>query len=290
MLASRPGHAARLGVQLKPNAELIQQILRADNYREFILVFLGANKKRVNFADLARKMNFSSRAYVSDMMNGHKPMTANAFPRFVTALKLTGLMNQLFQLLVLKEEKHLPRDKSLTNEKILEKIGEIKTKLRDKYLNPGFQSDLQFISYDVFTVYAALGSQAKGASISEILQRTQIAEQNVASILNSLMGANFVIKKGERFFASNINFDVKNLGNNLGFKQAFVHATHLMTKKAAQMEEHPEDLFFHTAFSVQKNKVPEMRERLQELLYEYLDSEQDEDGDSIQKLTLAFYH
>ena len=55
------------------------------------------------------------------------------------------------------------------------------------------------------------------------------------------------------------------------------------------MDQHRDDLFFHTAFSVKKEKIPVMCEQIQELIYECLDSEQDEDGDCVQKITLGFY-
>lgn len=61
------------------------------------------------------------------------------------------------------------------------------------------------------------------------------------------------------------------------------------SKKAINTDQHQDDLFLHTAYSVKKEKIPVMRERIQESIYEYLDSEQDEDGDCFQKITLGFY-
>ena len=273
---------------MKSNPQLVEKLIQAENYREFIRITLGDSKK-LNLADLARKMGFSSRAYISDLMSGKKRMTANAFPRCISALKLNGLLAQLFQLLVLKEEEHLPREKGLTKERIEERLKETRQRLKEKYLTPSNSSDLNFLSYEVFSVYAALGSHKQGASLSDILKRTQIHETTVSSILNSMMEAQCIVKKQDRYFASRINFDIKNLGTNLGFKQAFIQATQHLGKKAQQMEQHPTDLFFHCAFAVNKDKIPEMRERLQELIYEYLDNQTNEDGDTVKKITLGFY-
>jgi hypothetical protein len=50
-----------------------------------------------------------------------------------------------------------------------------------------------------------------------------------------------------------------------------------------------EHLFFTSAFSVPRRRMPALRRALQDLILEFVDDSETPDGDSIAKLVLGFY-
>jgi len=274
---------------MKITSELAQQLLECSSYRDFIQVaIVHSSGKSLNYAAVARKLNFASRAFVYELLQGRKAMTANSLSKFVSALKLSGPIAQLFQYMVWFEEPKLARSSGFTEEKIRSKIKDLRKKISDKYISAPLVTP-DFISYDVFNVYASLGSTENGASFSDVLKKSGLTESVVDTILHHFVQNGFAYKKDERFYSTQTSIDLKSLGNNIGFKQAYLEAIKKLSKKAIQMEDHKQDLFFHTAFSVRKEKLAEMQERLQELILDFLDDEQDENGDTVQKITLGFY-
>lgn len=274
---------------MKITIDLATELIKCESYRDYIQVaIVHSTGKSMNYAAVARKLKFSSRAFVYELLQGRKAMTANSLNKFILALKLKGPFAQLLQYLVWLEEPKLALSAGVTEEKVRLKINDLRKRIAEKYVSAPLNNP-DFISYDVFNVYASIGSETVGSTFSEVLQRTGLTESTVNSILHHFELAGFVYKKEDRFFTSKVNVDMKMLGDNIGFKQAYLEAIKKLSKRATQMEENKQDLFFHTAFSVRKEKLAEMQERLQEVILDFLDNEQDEDGDTVQKITLGFY-
>jgi uncharacterized protein (TIGR02147 family) len=111
-----------------------EDLLRTDDYREFLKDYLEKTRIRnrpVNLADLARKAQFSSRSFVSDVLRGKRRITPSSLPRFKQALGLTGAWAQYFELLVMLSENDC-RPARQTDEKTCEKIDAVRKKIRDK--------------------------------------------------------------------------------------------------------------------------------------------------------------
>jgi hypothetical protein len=55
------------------------------------------------------------------------------------------------------------------------------------------------------------------------------------------------------------------------------------------MAEHPDCLFFHTAFMVPRDRIPILKEKIREVILDTIDQQQVDDGESVVRVTLGYY-
>lgn len=255
------------------------------NYRRFILKVLES-EPRLNQAKLAARAQIKSRSFVTDLLKGSKRITPKTLPRFVEALKLKGAQKQLFEFLVMREERDC-RPPRLTEEKILESIAKYSQsseKTRAEILS---KKEVVFSSKDVFTVYAALGVPGVGATILEIKQRTMLAESSIKLVLDHLVRHGLLEKIGEKYSVTEANIDLSGLG--ITFKKSYLESLSEILQRANAMEAGRGDLFYRAALSIDGKRVPELRSRIRELIQEFVNQEQSLEGDQVWKINLAFY-
>ncbi len=271
----------------------MQNISSVENYRQFLKLALESqfNKNgKPNLAEFSRRAGFASRSFIVDVLGGRKHLTVRSFPKVVQALKLKGDLRSFFETLVFLEEPEL-RPKSYKEASLQQKLQALRIRLQQKSItnNPRSKSQKLFSTKHVFTVYAALGSQEKGASLAEISERTGLSDNTILSTLDILREQGCVRFSRARYFATLVHFDIEALGENQGFLSIFKASLEQLALTADRKKNDPETLIFHSAFSVEKYRLAELKNKLEQLLFDFVTSEQVDDGNTVAKLSVGFY-
>jgi len=273
-------------------------LIEVIDYREFLRLWLDqkaeARGKKINYSALARKAGFSSRSFIKEVLEKKRRLTNKSIPKFLRAFDLKGREARFFECLVALEESDI--DLGFKNqEQIYSEIARIKEKWRRK-MNPASEDEKQlagnqwaFKMRHVGEVYAALGDAQSGASLAEIRQRTELSAEICLEVIRFLLTRNAISQKNDRFFALNTNLDIFNLGSDESFRLQYREALLQLQRKSHQSLKSDHEFFFHSSFSVSQEKMPAFKKQLKELILEFLDDAQEDQGNKIAKLTMGMY-
>lgn len=275
-----------------PAHDIFESCLKTKDYRSFLSeVFSLAEKNdpRFSYAAFSRKAGFTSRGFVKEVVTGRKRMTAYAFPRFVKALGLPTQVKTYFNYLVALEEDELNSD-GLTADQIQIRLQQLRAKFKMhlESLNSDSAKSL-FKSHQVLEVVSVLGNQQLGLSFDQIARRTRLNPQICAEVLKRLLLDDIAVEKNGRYFSKNPHFVFQGLGKNQGFKEVFLETLMNLRRKVTTSFDSREDLFFQSYFSVEKQRMPELKKRMRDLLQEFVQENENDDGDSVAKLTVGLF-
>jgi uncharacterized protein (TIGR02147 family) len=267
--------------------------LQANDYRAFLnCIFSLAEEKdpRFSFASFSRKAGFTSRGFVKEVLTGRKRLTAYSFPRFVKALGITGVAKQYFTTLVALEEEELNSDR-LTQEQLKDRLAQLRTKA-NLHLQTADSPDLDtapelYKDYQVLEVVSVLGNREKGASFEQVIQRTGLEPYVAANILRQLISKKIVREVNGRYISVNPHFVFDHLGEKSGFKEVYIQTLQLVRRKIASHFSSRDYLFVQSYFSVDRKRLPELKERMRELIHEFVQTHENDDGDCVAKLHVA---
>jgi hypothetical protein len=273
--------------------DINQSIIYANDYRSFLRALLDerrANGEKVNFSGLSRRAGFASRSYIKEVLEGKKRVAAPSLLRFIKAFRLDKTTGSLFSFLVALEEEdvnfeglsseHLRLKIEATREKLSRRISKSKNVNRSDAFAPGPRA---------VEVFAALGSPERGASIEQIQSRSRLDQETCMKVLNYFLAKKIIRHEKGRYFLSQPNLDLGSLGKDLAFKKLFGRVIEELNQSHRSKLSSKEELFFYSAYSVRRSQLPEMKKRLRELLLEYIDTEQVDDGDAVVKTVIALY-
>jgi uncharacterized protein (TIGR02147 family) len=266
---------------------------KTESYREFLSRSLhSVEGRKANLAAFSRKAGFASRGFMVDLLQGRKRLTARSLPKVTLALGLKGPLKNYFETLVALEEEDL-RKKGESDQALKARLVKLRLRLEQGGIKASSKAlensqDL-FLSHHVFPIYAALGSLEKGASLEDILLRTGLPQRVVTSQLEILQKNDCVSMQDGVYRASELFLMSEKLGINAAFRAAFKHSTLEMGDRFEKERNSKEVLFYHGAFSTSRARLPELKEKLIALLNDFVEVEQVENGDKVQKLTLGFY-
>jgi hypothetical protein len=272
-------------------------MLEAKNYREFLLAWLKKQeeqKRKLNFSEMSRRAGFSSRSFIQEVLSGKRRLTSRSLPKMIRAFRLTGSEARLFQCLVALEEpdidigvrspEHLTAELEFVRGKLLRRKRVLPSDERVKAAR-----EWAFRHRYVGEVYAALGTLENGASFEEIKDRTGLRRHICEEVLRLLVSKNAAVYERNRFFARDMNLDIFRLGREESFNVLYQEVLAQIQKKSKISMCAEEEFYFHSAYSVRRDRMPEFKAKLKEVLMEFLDEAQDDEGDRVAKLTLALY-
>lgn len=275
-----------------PAHDLFESCLKANDYRSFLAeVFSRAEKNdpKFSYAAFSRKAGFTSRGFVKEVVTGRKRMTAYALPRFVKALGLPTQVKTYFNYLVALEESELNSD-GLATEQIQTRLQQLQAKFRLHLESLASDSTKTlFKSHQMLEVVSVLGNQHLGLSFDQITHRTRINPQICAEVLKRLLQEEVAVEKNGKYFSKNPHFIFQGLGKNQGFKEVFLETLMNLRRKVTTSFDSREDLFFQSYFSVEKQRMPELKKRMRDLLQEFVQENENDDGDSVAKLTVGLF-
>lgn len=247
-------------------------------------------KVRPNFAEFARKADLSSRGFVSDVISGKKKITEKSLKNFKKGLGLTGKWIQLFEHLVFLSEASL-RPENMSQDDCSKKLVKIKNHLQAKLISNSLSPSATIITSSmIYEIFAALGSVTEGASLSEIVKRTGLDPLKTKESLHHLLQCGVISLVNERYLAKAGHLSLEELGSDLSFKNAYLESLQEIKSRAAEMEKHNDHLFYHAALSIDRSKIHSLKASLRQALYEWIEENQYDEGDTILRITLASWY
>lgn len=263
-------------------------LYQSQNWRHFIELYWPIHKKRqckINYAELSRKAKYASRAHLYELMTGKKKISLPVVDRLVEALKLKGEDKKFFLLLARKEFDSLqPNDLDISINQLRHKL----IKQIQAAKSPELISEL-FSGYHIYSIYAALGSPDTGASMKELKARTSVSELILKEVLDKLIKIDYVTFDSNRFYLKNNALDLNELGTSINFKETFLMAIREIKIKAEKMENFKDDLYFHTAIPIKTGTQILLKEKLRELIIDFVNQNDVSNGDEIIHINLSAY-
>lgn len=267
----------------------------AKDYRAFLsrtFDVLGETSRNGKFshAAFARKAGFKARGFAQEVVTGRKRITAQTYPKFETALALPHAIRGIFKYLVIKEEADL-NTRGMTSE-------QIDLRLRD--LRDQIESDLALTEKNevvaeevhghrhILTVYAVLGNRERGASFDEVVQRTGLQAALCRRVLDHLLSRELAREEMGRYFSINPHLVFKGMGGTHPAKAAFLETVGELKHLANEDFSNPERVFIQSHFSIDPKRLPELKKRLWDVILEFVDEFDHDDGTRVGRLAVAF--
>ncbi len=267
-----------------------KDLLEATEYRVFLSVLYAHNKKlspQFSYAYIAQRCHFSSKSFVKEVIDGKKRLSIESTHKIIDGLALPSLWGKYFFNLVMSDDQ-LPGVTPMAAQKELRRL---RRKLIDKKTLTVSENESQLFKLTAWPhVYAALGSEEKGASLQDILSRTVSLNTNlVESTLAHLVTVGMVIKKGKRFYAAQDTAFFEDLGKVQFFKNFYLQSVNHLFEKSRKDFNSPDSLFYTISLSLNPTKMPEFRRDLAELLDKYTAEIEQPDGARVALLTCGFH-
>jgi len=269
--------------RLEPSA-VTKLLLQASSMQEFCETYQWTwhqeTGKKLNYASVARKAGFRSRSTVRDFLVGRRTLSVAGLSSLAKALGFNPFQRKVFLA--------LSHDSSSNGSALLE-LQKRKTKLRQsERISRSETASSIFENVRFPVLYAALGSFERGSDVHEIQSRTGYSRTVLSALLDDLIriGLARYDARSDRYFAVQAHLDYRRQ-HQLGFR---LYYQSLMSKlsRASEKKEDATDSLFHGAnFSVCSGSLPEKLERLREMLVEWIQSSEDEEGDIIVNLAVG---
>ncbi len=273
---------------------LIKDFLNSNSYRDFLSKFFKTKKKLnpyYSYSTFIKKAGFISRSYLSDIISGKKHIPAKSFSKFLKGLELPTCLKEGFRFLVMLEENDLNYE-HITKEEI--KLYLNKIYIRLKRLNAQSIDKLDASIYKLFTwpyIYAALGDEKNGANLKEISERAKIPTTKIRPILNELIKYKVVTYDSniDRYFAKDMHIIFNNFDKEYFVKKFFLKTLEKSKQSAEKFFSSNEKLFFNSVVSIKSEKLPIFKEKLKNLLYNYIETIENSNGDVVASLTVSLF-
>lgn len=263
-------------------------LLDSKNSREFLNLALNRiYKKRINYSDFSRKCGFASRSFLIDFINGKKGLSFDSYRKIKLALRLPKEYSHFFDILVSIDFPHCAKPGFNMDIAENEKISIIR-RIQEGQKNNFKKSAQKFSSPFLFSVYAALGSREKGASIIEISKKTNLTLSYIYKALDLLIKESLVVSKDNRFYATEDDLDFFNEKLSPVTQELLIDNI-LKEIKTNQKKiwSTPTDTLFFTSFPIDHSKVKYLKQELIETINQLIEKYASDDGDSIHQIFLC---
>ena len=209
------------------SVELARVTLKAKDYREFLRIsvdFLKNHRRGFSYAHFAVRAGFSSRGFLVDVIKGSKRLTDRSVPKVARGLGLTGALKDYFATLVALEEPEVRglKDKSAIEKKLQRLRQQLQEKTDPNQERAHKLNRILYSNRELLYVFAALGTAATGASMTEILQRTGFSVVICENILSTLVSEGLIRFFNQRYFPPTDAITFRRLGENIDFKSIYL--------------------------------------------------------------------
>lgn len=238
-------------------------------------------------ASICRKAGFASRSYFSEVLSGKKGLSRDSMLRLKSALKLTGVVGKLFELLAIQSNPGIdPRmDQKQIGQKISNLRAEIKraNDLNHKEIKPDLNRP------ELFQVYAALGSIDSGSNLEQICYRTGLSKSTVKRALQLMMDQGFVEGKEDRYFAVTSKADNLSSTDHEAVSELIKKVCFSLQRNRSVIAKDKANLNVYSAFSIRREQMYKFKQTLQKAVFDVLDEFQDDDGDCVEQIFLSAF-
>ena len=238
--------------------------------------YLQIDNKIFNYSELARRGGFASRSHLRQLVLGQKNITWQSLDKICKTFNLSGSNKKYFTLLW---EMSLAQDYesklSKLSKQILGKKTQIDTSLYELENWP--------------LVYASLGNEQTGAALSDIQKRCKLNSNQCEMILTHLEKKELVKKIDNRYYPISNHIALDEMGTDEFFKRYYLKKLDTIRKKTEKNFTSETDLYFQSTTCIPSKKFKMFRQDLRDLLLEYIDTIEDNDGDTTVSLLVSFY-
>jgi len=265
--------------------QLAKCLLEAANPSKFLqraFAVLCEAHPKTSFADLARKMGFSSRSFVRQLMIGNRRPNLQNCRQISQGLGLSSEASDYFELLIVAENQQLD---PVAFDK---KLNEAELKLRrslDKGVRQIRKTDpIPFERWPF--IYASLGSPKQGRTLPEIVEMSGQNKTVCFEILEALQKKEMIHwdSKQQRYFAKEEIIEIGELGNSKILKNLYKLIALETLRRVDSDLSGGQALFHSSVFSVRKEQMPQLTKDLNKVLSAYMCSAEDSEGQELAML------
>ncbi len=264
---------------------LTSVLIRSNHYREFLTQafdYLKRSKKNYSLTILANKIGCKSKSYPREVMTGRRKLTYDYADRFALAFGIKGESKKLFIKMV--ELERTAESPQLKNE-----ISVLKKRLMNRSIHKEKKP------YDLFTestwvdVYAALGTIDQGATMNEIIQRTNMTEAKLSLILNAMKQKELIEIDSvtNRFKPGVLHHFFEDVEKDMIFQNRFLEVLDKVKQKARVSGPNIAELFQCSTLSVNAANLPRLKKELRELLNKFVQDSEEADGNKLAHILVS---
>lgn len=253
------------------------------------LEYLYRKKGKINVSDFSRRAGFRSRSYVGELIAGKKGLSEDALKKISRTLRLPRELSKILEAHAYLQFPEL-RPKTFRSAEALSGIEKLKASFlqRHSFMESEIIREPVVSSTLVYRVYAALGSESQGATLKEICLRTSLEIREAQTALEVLAKFDLVSLREGRFYPKVSQVDFLGLKKADGLSKLIEECARGLLKNKEKFAESPENLFFYSAFSIDRRQSHAIKEKLREAILAVLDRYQVDDGDEVKEVLVAF--
>jgi hypothetical protein len=268
-----------------------QRLSRAENYREFLKIYLEVRSRKRS--DLARSAGVG-RGFPGDVISKKRRLTPKSYYAFEKALKVPSQGRKLFRLLVAREEADvlpaLDRGQIETEIDIIRKKSWLPAR-RNVGSRENSNSQNVFKDHATILVYAASGQPEQGATLEEIKLRTGLDDEKIKKALKNLSETGLVQmdQQAAKYIPRDLHLFFKTDDAGRLLVEFFQRACMAAAKRIPVAVESEQELFFSSTFCISKANLPKLKIALRETVLRFVDDAIQPDGDSLVNFLAALY-
>lgn len=271
------------------DAKSVETILQCTDYRSFLLQYKKqkSSTRRFTYTMIARRGGFKAKSFPRDVFVGNKNLSATSLYPMIKGLGLCGDLAEYFKTLVQIEHPEITTPVKSVSQLHL-KLNNLRSRILKKRKITTENDPYKIELFPI--IYAACGNSKEGASIEEVVRRTAISYDEIKNTLSSLKDIGLVYQNDEnRYFGVDNHLFFESIEASYAFQKHFSYLSNKSVELAAKNFKTDQALFFSSNFSIQQDKMPELKSALRSLLLQYVDSSENPDGDKVVSLVCSLF-
>lgn len=138
----------------------------------------------------------------------------------------------------------------------------------------------------LFKIYASLGTEDKGVTLSEIVKKTNLSFEEAQSGLNLLIQNQVAQLTNQRYYPLSSKLDFLHLKEKELANLTEQVCTEIKNE-ASELVYQDQSLLFYSSFSMNSYDRIHFKEKLREAIYSVMDEFQVDDGDGVQQIFMC---
>lgn len=259
-------------------------LFKEKNSRAFLkkaLELTSPQGHKISISEFSKSAGFSSRSFISEYLSGRKKLSRESFNKIKSALKLSKNYKQFFSALVQLDQPELFKNKDRV---VLDLSSLSETLLKqEKAILKIRKPELIINKASLFKLYASLGKEDQGTTLSEIVKKTNMSFDEVQSGLNLLIENQMAHMMNQRYYPLSSKVDFLHLKEK-ELASLTQQICSEIKNEASDLVVQDQSLLFYSSFSMNSYDRVRFKERLREVIYNVMDEFQVDDGDIVQQV------
>jgi predicted outer membrane protein len=247
--------------------------------------------KSLTYQEFSLRAGLASKSFLKDVISRRKRLTPNSFQNVVLGLGLSQIWADYLEALIGLEEKAF-QNRNFDESYFAKRIQTLKKRLKLRKASRAHQNvatlENVFLEESFPEIYAALGTVETGSTLSLLSSRTQLPPSKIIPILSRMSEVGLVVQKGESFLPIVEALNVEELKTSEVFRKDYHRSLEKAKKRFPAQVNSEESLFLTQTFSVQSADLKKFKERLRNLIHDFVADGEAADGNTVAEVTLAF--